>query len=69
MRGTTMKERVFESAECYICGEVYKGRFSHPVFFCDKHRRDEINFHQSLQDGPLTKEQKAQKRLFEKRWK
>ena len=64
-----MQPRIFESAECYICGEVYKGKFRNPVFFCDKHKRDEIDFHQCLQAGRLTKDQKAQKRLYENRWK
>jgi len=64
-----MDERVFESAECYICDEVYKGKFSSPVIFCHRHKPDEVDFHQSLQAGPLSKDQKAQKRLYEKRWK
>lgn len=64
-----MGPQIFESAQCYICDEVFKGNFRSPVFFCHKHDRDEVNFHQSLQAGPLTKDQKAQKRLYEKRWK
>jgi hypothetical protein len=29
----------------------------------------EVDFHQSLQEGKLSKDQKVQKRLYEKRWK
>jgi hypothetical protein len=64
-----MMPQVFESAQCYICDEVYKGPFCDPVIFCHRHRRDEVDFHQSLQAGKLSKDQKAQKRLYEKRWK
>jgi hypothetical protein len=65
----TMNAKVFESAQCYICDEVYKGKFSDPVIFCHRHKPDEVDFHQSLQAGALTKDQKTQKRLYEKRWK
>ena len=64
-----MQPRIFESAECYICGEVYKGKFRNPVFFCNRHRQDEIDFHQSLPDKRLTKDQKAQRLLYARRWK
>ena len=64
-----MQPMVFESAQCYICNEVYKGRFSDPVFFCHKHKQDEIDFHQSLPEGRLTKEQKQQRLLYARRWK
>jgi len=64
-----MQPKVFESAQCYICDEVYHGHFDAPVFFCHRHRSDEVDFHQSLQSGPLSKDQKAQKRLYEKRWR
>lgn len=64
-----MMPNIFESAQCYICNQVYKGHFDAPVIFCHLHRPDEVDFHQSLQAGPLTKDQKAQRRLYENRWK
>jgi len=64
-----VNERRYPTAYCRICGALSKGEFHSPTFFCPKHERDEVNFYQSLQDSPLTKEQKAQRRLYEKRWR
>jgi len=63
-----MNDPVFESAQCYICDEVIKGRFASPVIFCHRHQRDEVDLHQSMPEKP-SKADKALAREYAKRWK
>jgi hypothetical protein len=52
---------------CYICGVVEHGRFPNPRFWCNRHRRDEIDLYQAMPEKP-SKEDRALARIYAKRW-
>ena len=58
----------FLKSTCMICGDVKLGECDSQFHFCGRHRQDEIDFLQSLPDGKLTKEQKAQRAIYRRRW-
>lgn len=63
-----MDTHPYFEASCEFCNRRKRGRFSSRTFICEGHSQYEIDFLSSLQDGPLTKDQKAQRRLFMKLW-
>lgn len=64
-----MKKPEYPSSQCMICGDVRVKWTNQRTFYCDKHERDEIEFHESLPERTrMTKDQKAQERLYAKRW-
>jgi hypothetical protein len=56
---------------CFICGVVEHGRFRNSGFYCRKHSRDEVEFHQSMpEDRSLwSKYDKALERIYAKKWR
>lgn len=64
-----MQEPMYPESQCLICGNVRR-KWSHQrTFYCDLHKRDEVEFHDSLPErSRMTKDMKAQERLYAKRW-
>jgi hypothetical protein len=63
-----MDSHPFFEATCFICRAVTKGRFRDRWNYCALHKRDEIDFLQSLPDGKLTTEQKQLRMIYRRRW-
>lgn len=59
---------IYDNATCFICGQVHKERFHDRRTYCSWHSNAEIDFFLSLPEGQLSKEDKAQRRIYEKSW-